>query len=258
MNAQSDRGIGPRPLLDIAIDAKHYGTRPLFAGATLQVGRAEIVSLVGPSGCGKSTLLRIAAGLDRDFSGTVALDGIAQHGPSPQVGVIFQEPRLLPWLDIANNVSFPARATHETNARVERLLAEVGLAAVGGLLPKQLSGGMAQRVAIARGLFSGPRLLLLDEPFSAVDAITRIKLQNLLLSVTRAHQMAALIVTHDLDEALFLSDRVLLMAAPDHHGAGRIVREFAVDAPRPRKRDAAVDERLRAELFASLEALVPA
>ncbi|CAB3753996.1 ABC transporter ATP-binding protein [Paraburkholderia solisilvae] len=246
------------PLLDVAIDAKRFGERMLLAGTRLSVARGEIVSLVGASGCGKSTLLRIVAGLDRDFAGTIMLDGAVQHGPSPQSGVIFQEPRLLPWLSVADNVSFPARARGACGARVDRLLDEVGLAGTGRLWPKHLSGGMAQRVALARGLFTQPRLLLLDEPFSAVDAITKMRLQDLLLSITRAHRTAALMVTHDLDEALYLSDRVLLMAAPDSQRAARIVREFAVDAPRPRTRDMTFNAALRADLFASLEALVPA
>jgi sulfonate transport system ATP-binding protein len=246
------------PLLDVAIDTKRFGERTLLEGTGLSAARGEIVSLVGASGCGKSTLLRIVAGLDRDFAGTIMLDGIVQHGPSPQSGVIFQEPRLLPWLSVADNVSFPARARGACGVRVERLLDEVGLAGTGRLWPKHLSGGMAQRVALARGLFTQPRLLLLDEPFSAVDAITKMRLQDLLLSITRAHRMAALIVTHDLDEALYLSDRVLLMAAPHSHRAAHIVREFAVDARQPRTRDTTFNAALRAELFASLEALVPA
>jgi sulfonate transport system ATP-binding protein len=247
-----------RPLLDVTIDAKRFGNRLLLERTRLRIAAGEIVSLVGASGCGKSTLLRIVAGLDRDFTGTVALDGVVQHGPSPQFGVIFQEPRLLPWLSVADNVSFPARARDEDRARVDALLDEVGLVDAARLWPKHLSGGMAQRVAIARGLFSQPRLLLLDEPFSAVDAITRMRLQDLLLSIARAHRMAALIVTHDLDEALLLSDRVLLMAAHDGHRAGHIVREFTVDAPRPRTRAATIDTTLRTELFASLEAHVTA
>jgi sulfonate transport system ATP-binding protein len=151
--------------------------------------------------------------------------------------------------------------------RVAALLEEVGLPDIGRLWPKHLSGGMAQRVALARGLFSQPRLLLLDEPFSAVDEITRMRLQDLLQSITRAHRMAVLFVTHDLDEALFLSDRVLLMAAADATRPGRIVREFDVASRQtpqtghtgqPRQRGDARDAALRAELFASLAALVPA
>ena len=248
----------PPALLEVAIDAKRFGTRTLLEHATLRIAPGEIVSLVGPSGCGKSTLLRIVAGLDRAYTGTVRLDGARQRGPSAQLGVMFQEPRLLPWLSVADNVSFPARAKGAAGSRAAALLAEVGLTGHDRLWPKQLSGGMAQRVALARGLFAQPRLLLLDEPFSAVDEITRIRLQDLLLSIAHAHGTAALIVTHDLDEALYLSDRVLLMATADEFRAGRIVREFIVTAAQPRRRGDTRDAPLRAELFDNLAALVPA
>ncbi|CAB3751030.1 ABC transporter ATP-binding protein [Paraburkholderia humisilvae] len=249
--------VAAHPLLEAVIETKRFGEHTVLEETLLRIAHGEIVSLVGPSGSGKSTLLRIVAGLDRDFAGTVALDGVVQQGPSAQLGVIFQEPRLLPWLTVADNVCFPARARDGSGKRAERLLEEVGLARIGGRWPKQLSGGMAQRVALARGLFSQPRLLLLDEPFSAVDAITRMRLQDLLLSITRAHGMAALVVTHDLDEALLLSDRVLLMAPPDGSHAARIVRETTVDTPQPRLRDAIVDGRLRSQLLADLAALAP-
>jgi sulfonate transport system ATP-binding protein len=247
-------------LLDVTVDTKRFGARVLLENAQLNVAHGEIVSLVGPSGCGKSTLLRIVAGLDREYAGTVALEGVVQRGPSPQLGVIFQEPRLLPWLSVADNISFPARARGAAGERVERLLEETGLADIGRLWPKHLSGGMAQRVALARGLFTQPRLLLLDEPFSAVDEITRMRLQDLLLDITRTHRMAALIVTHDLDEALFLSDRVLLMAAANSQRPAHIAREFTLDTrtQQPRRRGDPHDAALRAELFASLAALVPA
>ncbi len=137
---------------------------------------------------------------------------------------------------------------------MRELLTEVGLAATGASLPKQLSGGMAQRVAIARGLFSQPDLLLLDEPFSAVDALTRIRLQDLLLSLTQAHGTAALLVTHDLDEALYLSDRVLLMTGSGKSGAGRITREVSVTESRPRDRRDVSSAHVRADLLDGLGA----
>lgn len=243
------------PLLDVRVRAKRYGGRAVLGDTRLVIHPGEIVSLLGPSGCGKSTLLRIVAGLDRDFEGAVALRGERLDGPSPELGVIFQEPRLLPWIDVANNVSFPLRARGETAQQAARLLAEVGLAGIEGCWPKELSGGMAQRVAIARGLFSRPCMLLLDEPFSAVDAITRMRLQDLLLAVTQAHRMAALVVTHDIDEALLLSDRVLLMQ-PGHGGTGGgIVHELRVTSARPRERHATDDAALRAALLGRLAAL---
>ncbi|MGF6757025.1 ABC transporter ATP-binding protein [Paraburkholderia sp. GAS42] len=246
------------PLLDVRAISKRYDERAILERVSLSIGRGEIVSLVGPSGCGKSTLLRVLAGLDRDFHGDVLLDGAAQRGPSSGIGVIFQEPRLLPWLTVADNVAFSAGPRQGNDPRVRELLAEVGLAATGRVLPKQLSGGMAQRVAIARGLFPQPDLLLLDEPFSAVDAMTRNRLQDLLLSITQTHRTAALLVTHDLDESLYLSDRVLLMTASGKSGAGRISREVVVDAPRPRDRRNVSLAEVRADLLDGLDhAAVP-
>jgi sulfonate transport system ATP-binding protein len=246
-------------LLDVRAVSKRYDARPVLDRVTFILGRGEIVSLVGPSGCGKSTLLRVLAGLDRDFDGELLLEGVAQRGPSPRVGVIFQEPRLLPWLNVADNVAFSAGPRQGRDPRVARLLDEVGLAGTGAALPKQLSGGMAQRVALARGLFSQPDLLLLDEPFSAVDAMTRMRLQDLLLSLTHAHGTAALIVTHDLDEALYLSDRVLLLNAAGSQRAGRVVLEVAVTGAHPRDRRSRHDETLadlRDELLEGIGAAV--
>ncbi|UQP04135.1 ABC transporter ATP-binding protein [Burkholderia multivorans] len=220
------------PLLDLRIAHKSYGDRPILADIALQLAHGEIVCIVGPSGCGKSTLLRIVAGLDTAFRGRVTLDGVALAAPSPRIGLIFQEPRLLPWLSIADNVGFAAGPRGGRAPSVARLLDEVGLADVAQQLPATLSGGMAQRAAIARGLFGEPDLLLLDEPFSAVDAITRMRLQRLLLDVVRRRGMAAIVVTHDLDEALYLGDRVLLLAP----NPGRLDDAFRVDVPRPRDR----------------------
>ena len=187
-------------------------------------------------------LLRAIAGLDRDVAGSVVLENQPQRGPSGRIGVIFQEPRLLPWLSVADNIAFAAGPRRGHDPRVDALLAEVGLPGIRDTLPKRLSGGMAQRVALARGLFAEPDLLLLDEPFSAVDAITRSRLQQVLLSLTRAHGTAALLVTHDLDEALYLSDRVLLLSPPGDDRPSRIAREIRVTAPRPRNlRDPALD-----------------
>lgn len=242
-------------VLDIRVRLKRYGGRVVLNDTQLAVRPGEIVSLLGPSGCGKSTLLRIVAGLDRDFDGAVALGGVPLDGPSPELGVIFQEPRLLPWLDVANNVCFPLRARGEAADRVAALLGEVGLPGIEERWPKELSGGMAQRVAIARGLFSRPSVLLLDEPFSAVDAITRMRLQDLLLQVTSSHHMAALVVTHDVDEALLLSDRVLVMQAGQGGAGGGIVHELPVTLPRPRSRQAASEGVLRTALLDRLAAL---
>lgn len=237
------------PLLEVRGLTRRFGPRTVFEQVSFKLARGEIVSLVGPSGCGKSTLLRAIAGLDRDAGGSVLLERQPQHGPSERIGVIFQEPRLLPWLNVADNIAFAAGPRQGHDPRVDALLAEVGLPGIRATLPKRLSGGMAQRVALARGLFAEPDLLLLDEPFSAVDAITRSRLQQVLLSLTRAHGTAALLVTHDLDEALSLSDRVLLLAPPGDERPSRMAREIHVSAPRPRNlRDPALDV-LRDELL---------
>lgn len=239
-------------LLDVRVSGKRYDTRVVLDSISLTIKAGEIVSLVGPSGCGKSTLLRIIAGLDRNYDGDVLLDSQRQQGPSSRVGVVFQEPRLLPWLDVANNVAFPAGPRRGSDPRVGELLAQVGLANARSSLPKHLSGGMAQRVAIARGLFTNPDLLLLDEPFSAVDAITRMRLQDLLLSLVSGGKTATLLVTHDLDEALYLADRVLLMTPSGHGGAGRIAREIAIPDGRPRDRNGPWLAAARGELLESL------
>ncbi|HEY9104189.1 ABC transporter ATP-binding protein [Chitinimonas sp.] len=217
-------------LLNVHVEQKRYGERTVLdrIGFALQAG--EIVSLLGPSGCGKSTLLRIIAGLEREFDGRLALAGQGYEGLNRGIGFIFQEPRLLPWLTVAENVAFDLGSGGANDPRVGELLAEVGLTGLNNALPKQLSGGQAQRVAIARGLFRHPQVLLLDEPFSAVDAFTRMRLQDLLLEVAKQHGTTVLLVTHDPDEALYLSDRVLVMSQSG------IDVELEVPLARPRDR----------------------
>ncbi|HEY9107348.1 MAG TPA: ABC transporter ATP-binding protein, partial [Roseateles sp.] len=195
-------------LLDIHVLSKRFGERLVLCDVKLALQPGEVVSLVGASGCGKSTLLRIAARLDREFAGWVK--GGDGEGRAPDIGVVFQEPRLFPWLTVAQNVAFAVGAPR-ADERALALLAEVGLAGLEQALPKQLSGGQAQRVAIARALFTRPRVLLLDEPFSAVDAFTRMKLQDLLADVARRHAVTLLLVTHDIDEAVLLGDRVVVL-----------------------------------------------
>jgi sulfonate transport system ATP-binding protein len=220
-------------LLDLHVRRKAFGDRIVLQDVALSLHQGEVVALVGASGCGKSTLLRIAAGLDRGFEGHVRLAGLPVAGPTREIRFVFQEPRLFPWLTVASNVAFDLGGPQADPARVEALLSEVGLEGLGTRLPKQLSGGQAQRVAIARGLFVQPHVLLLDEPFSAVDAFTRLKLQDLLLRVAHAHGITVLLVTHDIDEAVHLADRVIVLEADP----GRIRAEVAVPQPRPRDRD---------------------
>lgn len=211
-------------LLSIHVRRKAFGDTLVLRDVELQLQPGEVVSLLGPSGCGKSTLLRIAAGLDRDYSGEL-------NSAGESVAFVFQEPRLMPWLDVARNIGFHEDARYD-KAWVGQLIDEVGLSGFAQALPKALSGGMAQRVAIARGLYSRPRVLLLDEPFSAVDAFTRIKLQDLLLDLARRHDIALLLVTHDVDEELYLSDRVLVMG----HRASGIGSAIDVGLAQPRDR----------------------
>ncbi len=229
--------------LDIHVEEKRYGARTVLRDVSLQLQEGEVVSLIGASGCGKSSLLSIASGLDRHFKGQIKLDGAPLKGVSSDIGFIFQEPRLFPWLTVAENVAFDSDNARASQRLVTRLLAEVGLQEHANALPKQLSGGQAQRAAIARGLFTQPRVLLLDEPFSAVDAFTRMKLQDLLLKVAYQHKLTVLLVTHDIDEALYLSDRIVLLDGG--------LTEFH-PGPAPRKRGDVEAARLKAAILDSL------
>lgn len=236
--------------LDIAIDEKRHGARTVLRGLRLGVAQGEIVSLVGASGCGKSTLLSIVTGLDTAYRGAVRLNGRPLSGPDLDVGLVFQAPRLFPWLTVTQNVVFGSAGRPDL-ARAHALLDEVGLADHRDALPKQLSGGQAQRAAIARGLYLEPKLLLLDEPFSAVDAFTRMRLQDLLADAARQRGLTVLLVTHDIDEALYLSDRVVLMDGVP----GPVRAEFAVEAPWPRERAALALSPLKPAILDSLHAV---
>ncbi|MFE1816405.1 ABC transporter ATP-binding protein [Metapseudomonas otitidis] len=228
------------PLLDFRVQRKAFAGHTVLQDVHLQLAEGEVVSLLGPSGCGKSTLLRIVAGLERDYSGQ-ALRG------EGEVAFVFQEPRLMPWLTVAENIGFADDRAYD-RPRVAQLIREVGLEGFEQTLPKQLSGGMAQRVAIARGLYSRPRVLLLDEPFSAVDAFTRMKLQDLLLALAAHHGIALLLVTHDVDEALYLGDLVLVMGSRP----GRVLETLEVPLARPRDRRDPLLAQLRAEALTAL------
>jgi sulfonate transport system ATP-binding protein len=231
------------------------GTRPVLRGIDLEVAAGEIVAILGPSGCGKSTLLRIAGGLDRPTSGEVAIDGTAVAPYDPRSAVGFQEPRLLPWRTIANNVALglPRGTPREAGtAQIARLLELVGLADFAGHRPHEVSGGMAQRTSLARALARNPGVLLLDEPFGALDALTRLKMQDLLLDVHAAEPTTVLLVTHDVDEALQLADRVILLGQEgDEPGAG-IRQTVVVPGHRPRDRGSAELAELRGRLLDGL------
>ena len=237
-------------MLEINALSKQFDGAPALAGIDFSVDAGEIVAILGTSGAGKSTLLRIVGGLDTASSGAVNLDGRAVIGPSPKLGFVFQEPRLMPWLSVRQNVTFGLDGTsrEERRERAETVLDRVGLGDVGDAWPRQLSGGMAQRVAIARALVTRPSVLLLDEPFSALDAFTRLGLQEHLIDIWRAERPTMLFVTHDIDEALILADRVIVLLGRP----GQIRRDERIDIPRPRRRGDPRLARWRERLFDDL------
>jgi sulfonate transport system ATP-binding protein len=218
---------------------------------TAEIRQGEIVAIIGGSGCGKSTLLRAIAGLDPATSGAVTLDGIAITAPHEKIGIIFQEPRLLPWLSVADNIGFGLSElrTTERRARIGRALDRVGLADKARAWPRELSGGQAQRVAIARALVPQPEVLLLDEPFSALDAFTRADLQDHLLDLWADARPTLVLVTHDVDEAVVLADRVLVMRPRP----GRLSADVAVNLARPRDRKAQLFDRVKRRVLTALD-----
>jgi sulfonate transport system ATP-binding protein len=209
------------------------GTEAL-RGIQVVAGDGEIVAILGGSGCGKTTLLRLVAGLDQPSSGEIRLDDQVVSGTHPVVGAVFQEPRLLPWLNVGDNIAFGGQrlAAAERDRRTAALLERIGLATYGKRWPRDLSGGQQQRVAIARALIGHPGILLLDEPFSALDPFTRATQHSLVLDLWRELQPTILMVTHDVDEAVFLADRIVIMRPRP----GRVHEAMAVDPPRPRDR----------------------
>ncbi|HEX2154450.1 MAG TPA: ABC transporter ATP-binding protein [Acidimicrobiia bacterium] len=220
-------------MIELTGVSKRYPSGHLaVSGIDLRVERHEIVALIGPSGCGKSTILRLVAGLDQPTAGQAQVAGHRVEGPDRSAGIVFQQPRLMPWLTVGRNVAFGLDPVDGTPTATSEVIDRVGLGAFADALPRELSGGMAQRVAIARALVTKPPVLLLDEPFSALDAFTRIDLQTHLLEVWEWYQPTTLLVTHDIDEALVLADRVIVLGGTP----GPIRADITVDLLRPRSR----------------------
>jgi len=242
-------------MLEIQNLSKRFEGAAALQDIGLTVADGEIVAILGTSGAGKSTLLRIVGGIEPASTGCVLLDGKPVTGPSEKLGFVFQEPRLMPWLDVRENVTFGLSGLKRAErwARAEAALERVGLAESARSWPRQLSGGMAQRVAIARALVTRPSVLLLDEPFSALDAFTRLSLQEHLLEIWREDRPTMLFVTHDIDEALMLADRVIMLLGRP----GEVRRDERIELPRPRRRGDPRLARWRERMFDDLSGIAP-
>jgi NitT/TauT family transport system ATP-binding protein len=230
-------GRGAIDLADVsfAFTMREGGSHPTLAGIDLAIPGGGIVSLIGPNGCGKSTLLRVIAGLLSPATGEARLDRVLIDGPDPRIGLVFQEPRLLPWRSAADNITYPLElagwAADRRAARLETLIDLVGLdAAATTSRPSELSGGTRQRVALARALALEPEVLLLDEPFSALDALTRERFDIELLRLWDRAAPTIVLVTHSIAEAIMVADRVVVLSPRP----GTVVADIAVDLPRPR------------------------
>jgi nitrate/nitrite transport system ATP-binding protein len=248
MNPVAAAMPAPRSFLRIESLAKAFvPARPVFANVSFTLDRGEFVCIIGHSGCGKTTILNVLAGLDQASAGHVFMDGREVAGPSLERGVVFQSHALMPWLTVRKNIAFavvsrwPDWPAAQIDAQVERFVAMVGLEAAIDKKPSQLSGGMKQRVGIARAFAIQPKMLLLDEPFGALDALTRGTIQDELMAIVRQTQQTVFMITHDVDEAILLADRILLMTnGADQPGGGyrpgNIVETVVNPLPRERTR----------------------
>lgn len=219
----------------------------VLSGLNFSILKGEFICIVGGSGCGKSTLLRAMAGLDPDYEGQILIDGQEVRSPKKERGMVFQEARLFPWLTVEDNVVFALNEGSESEKRekAHKCLELVGLSGFEKSLPKQLSGGMAQRANIARALVNNPYILFLDEPFGALDAFTKIQLQNELLNIKQKEKSTMIMVTHDIEEAVYLADRIIVM----DKNPGRIKDIVITDLPRPRNRNDLEFVRLRKKIY---------
>jgi ABC-type nitrate/sulfonate/bicarbonate transport system ATPase subunit len=218
---------------------------------SLSVGAGDFISIVGPSGCGKSTLLRLITGLDAPDAGELWVGDERITGPNAERGLVFQDPNLFPWLTVSRNIQagLVARGVlHEKRHEVTEFMRLVGLESFANAYPHHLSGGMAQRVALARALINHPKVLLLDEPLGALDAFTRMRMQDEVLRLWEARRTTMLLVTHDIDEAIYMSDRIIIMSPRP----GRIESDIAIDLPRPRQRSSPEFLNLRGQILEML------
>lgn len=209
------------------------------SGISTEMHKGEFVSLVGTSGCGKSTILRMIAGLIAPTTGEITLNGNPIKGPGPDIGMVFQKPTLYPWLTVEDNISFSLRMQHKYKGHeeeVNRMIEVIGLEKFKKDYPGQLSGGMAQRVALARAMINKPGILLMDEPLGALDAFTRMNMQNEILDMWKLNKQLVVMVTHDIDEAVYMSSRVIVM---DAH-PGRINNEINIEMEYPRNRSSSL------------------
>ena len=222
--------------------------RAAIDGISVSLAAGELVSLIGPSGCGKSTLLRLIAGLDSPDSGELMVGAEAITGPNAERGLVFQDPNLFPWLTVRRNIEaglVARRLLHERRHEVDEFMRLVGLESFADAYPHHLSGGMAQRVALARALINHPKVLLLDEPLGALDAFTRMRMQDEVLRLWQVRRTTMLLVTHDIDEAIYMSDRIVIMT----QRPGRIERTIPVSLQRPRDRSSADFLHLRGQIL---------
>lgn len=242
----AERGAGAAFLKIEGLQKAYDPTRPVFDQVDFEIQRGEFVCVIGHSGCGKTTILNVLAGLDTATAGHVIMDGREISGPSLDRGVVFQSHALMPWLTVRKNIAFAVKSRYpewsaaQIQSHVEKYVALVGLTAAIDKKPSQLSGGMKQRVGIARAFSIQPKMLLLDEPFGALDALTRGAIQDELMGIVHQTQQTIFMITHDVDEAILLADRILLMSngsdTPNGYVAGGVAEMVTNTLPRERKR----------------------
>lgn len=239
------------PVLTINLRSKTFARnkeRQILGAVSLEVAEGEIVAILGPSGSGKTTLLRMIAGLDQDFNGEVLSRGKAVRGPSSRRSLVFQDARLLGWRTVRQNVAFglPKSMSTDGDARINEMLAMVGLQHAEHAWPRELSGGMEKRVALARALVGSPDLLMLDEPFGALDTPNRFALQDELIALHHRLGLSVLLITHDIEEAVYLADRILILGDTP----ARVLTDIPIDLPRPRSRISPGFDSVRAHVLA--------